>query len=43
MQMTPDEMRRARMLLGLSQSQMAEMLETDAQTVRRMEVDQNRC
>jgi hypothetical protein len=42
-QMTPDEIRGARVLLGLSQSQMAELLETDAQTVRRMEMDQNRC
>jgi DNA-binding XRE family transcriptional regulator len=41
-QMTPDEIRGARVLLGLSQSQLAELLETDAQTVRRMEMDQNR-
>lgn len=41
-QMTPEEIRRARVSLGLSQSQMAELLETDAQTVRRMEMDQNR-
>ena len=42
-QMTPDEIRGARVLLGLSQSKLAELLETDAQTVRRMEMDQNRC
>lgn len=37
--MTPKQLRAARRKLGLSVSQMATMLETDAQTVRRMETD----
>ena len=36
--MTPDEIRAARIYLGLSQSEMASMLDSDAQTVRRMEM-----
>lgn len=36
--MTPSEIRRAREELGLTQAQLAAMLETDAQTVRRMEL-----
>jgi ribosome-binding protein aMBF1 (putative translation factor) len=36
--MTPSDIRDARRSLGLSQAQLASMLETDAQTVRRMEM-----
>ena len=35
--MTPDELKKARHALGLSVAQMAAMLDTDPQTVRRME------
>jgi len=37
--MTPKQIKQARHKLGLSIAQMATMLETDAQTVRRMETD----
>lgn len=37
--MTPDEIRQARQSLGLSVAQMAAALETDPQTVRRMEYE----
>jgi DNA-binding transcriptional regulator YiaG len=36
--MTPDKIRQARIKLGLTQAQMAEMLETDAQSIRRWEM-----
>jgi hypothetical protein len=36
--MTPDQIRKARGQLGLTQAQMAEMLDTDAQSVRRWEM-----
>lgn len=36
--MTPDQLAEARRKLGLTQSQLAAMLETDAQSVRRMEM-----
>lgn len=36
--MTPTELKEARQSLGLSVAQLARMLETDAQTVRRMEM-----
>lgn len=36
--MTPYEIKEARQSLGLSVSQMAAMLETDRQTIRRMEM-----
>ena len=35
--MTPDEIKKARHKLGLSVAQLAAMLETDPQTIRRME------
>lgn len=35
--MTPSEIREARQKLGLSASQLAAMLDTDPQTIRRME------
>ena len=35
--MTPEEIKEARTVLGLSLSQFAEMLDTDKQTARRME------
>lgn len=38
--MTPDQMRKARKDLGLTQAQMADMLDTDAQSVRRMEMQE---
>jgi transcriptional regulator with XRE-family HTH domain len=37
----PEQIREARIALGLSQRQLAELLDTDAQTVRRMEMDEN--
>jgi DNA-binding transcriptional regulator YiaG len=37
--MTPEEISDARHELGLSQREMADMLDTDKQTVRRMEMD----
>lgn len=37
--MTPEELNDARHELGLSQREMADMLDTDKQTVRRMEMD----
>ena len=37
--MTPSELKQARQSLGLSVAQMAAALETDAQTIRRMEMD----
>jgi DNA-binding transcriptional regulator YiaG len=36
--MTPDQIKEARIALGLTQSQLGRMLETDGQTVRRMEM-----
>jgi hypothetical protein len=36
--MTPDQIRRARAKLGLTQKQFAEMLDTDPTTARRMEM-----
>lgn len=39
-EMTPDQMRKARAELGLTQAQMADMLETDAQSIRRMEMQE---
>ena len=36
--MTPVKIKKARLRLGLTVSQMAAMLETDAQTIRRMEM-----
>jgi DNA-binding transcriptional regulator YiaG len=36
--MTPDEIRRARVSLRLTQAQMGDVLETDAQSVRRWEM-----
>lgn len=36
--MTPEELKQARQSLGLSVREMAAMLETDPQTVRRMEI-----
>lgn len=39
--MTPEELNDARHELGLSQREMADMLDTDKQTVRRMEMDPN--
>ena len=41
MRMTPTELKEARQSLGLSVSQLAEMLETDAQSIRRMEMSQD--
>lgn len=35
--MTPDEIKKARHALGLTQSQLAALLDTDGQSVRRME------
>lgn len=37
--MTPDQIKTARAQLGLTQSQLGGMLDTDGQTVRRMELD----
>ncbi|EAU45102.1 helix-turn-helix domain-containing protein [Salipiger bermudensis] len=37
--MTPAEIREARELLGLTQAELGRLLETDGQTVRRMEMD----
>lgn len=36
--MTPEQIKAARAALGLTQSQLAAMLDTDGQTVRRMEM-----
>jgi len=36
--MTPSQIRRARLTLALTQAQMADMLDTDAQSVRRWEM-----
>lgn len=36
--MTPDQIKTARAALGLTQSQLAALLDTDAQSVRRMEL-----
>ena len=38
--MTPTEIKEARQLLGLSVADLARLLDTDAQTVRRMEYDE---
>ena len=38
---TPEEIREARLTLGLSQSELADLLDTDKQTVRRMEMDED--
>ena len=38
MRMTPTELKEARQSLGLSVSQLADLLETDAQSIRRMEM-----
>ncbi len=40
--MTPEDIRQARHALGLSVADLARMLETDAQTVRRMEMAPDR-
>jgi DNA-binding transcriptional regulator YiaG len=40
--MTPAELKSARHALGLSVRQMAQMLDTDEQTVRRMEMEPDR-
>lgn len=37
--MTPEEIKAARQALDLTQAQLGAMLDTDAQTVRRMELD----
>jgi len=37
--MLPHEIRAARLALGLSPAQLGKLLETDAQTIRRMEMD----
>lgn len=37
--MTPFEIRNARLRLGLTQAELARLLDTDGQTVRRMEMD----
>ena len=37
--MQPNEMRRARLALKLTQAQLGAMLDTDGQTIRRMELD----
>jgi DNA-binding XRE family transcriptional regulator len=37
--MTPDDIKEARATLGLTQAQLGQMLDTDGQTVRRMELD----
>lgn len=37
--MTPSEIRQARQKLGLTVAELAGLLETDAQTVRRMEME----
>lgn len=39
--MTPEEIKSARQALGLSVAEFARLLETDAQTVRRMEFPEN--
>lgn len=36
--MTPDEVKEARLKLGLTQAQLGAVLDTDGQTVRRMEM-----
>ncbi|WP_321829785.1 hypothetical protein [Thalassovita sp.] len=36
--MTPDQIKVARVTLGLTQAQLGKMLDTDGQTVRRMEM-----
>ena len=38
MQMTPTQIKEARRTLGLTQAQMGAMLDTDATTIRRMEM-----
>lgn len=40
--MTPSQLREARHALGLSVAQMADMLDTDPLSIRRMEMDQDR-
>ena len=40
--MTPDQIKLARKCLNLSTSQLAHVLETDAQTIRRMEMQPDR-
>lgn len=40
--MTPAQLREARHTLGLSVAQMADMLDTDPLSIRRMEMDQDR-
>jgi DNA-binding transcriptional regulator YiaG len=42
MRMTPTELKEARQSLGLSVSQLADLLETDAQSIRRMEMPHDR-
>lgn len=37
--MTPTQIKEARRMLGLTQSQLAQLLETDPQSIRRMEMD----
>lgn len=37
--MQPDQIRAARLALNLTQSQLGAMLDTDGQTIRRMELD----
>lgn len=37
--MTPDEIKAARHQLGLSLAQLADLLDTDPQTIRRLELD----
>ncbi len=37
--MTPAQIKEARITLGLTQSQLGAMLDTDGQTIRRMEMD----
>ena len=37
--MTPAQIREARLSLGLTQSQLGAMLDTDGQTIRRMEME----
>lgn len=39
--MTPDEIRTARQTLGLTQAQLGALLETDDQTIRRMEMPED--
>jgi DNA-binding transcriptional regulator YiaG len=37
--MTPEEIKEARQTLGLTQSQLGQVLDTDASTIRKMEQD----